>query len=138
MGFRYRKRLKICKGLYLNFGKKGFSSISAKLGKVTVNSKGRTTVNIGHGLSYTTDLKEEKKEKEERRAEGQRNLIQFPRKNEGTVKRFVKCRKKVPTKYPVIILLCVVGTFLYIPLGLIAISVLLWVLYKVVKFGLTD
>ena len=51
MGFRYRKSVKICKGVKLNFSKSGVST-SIKVGNVTHNTKRGTTVNLGNGLSY--------------------------------------------------------------------------------------
>lgn len=60
MGFKYNRRIKICKGLTLNVGKKGIST-SVKVGKVTYNSKGRLSVKTGiKGLSYSTNLKSDK------------------------------------------------------------------------------
>lgn len=57
MGFRFHKRIKICKGLYLNLSKKGIST-SARIGNVTFNSKGGVSASIpGTGLSYRTNLK---------------------------------------------------------------------------------
>ena len=57
MGFRFHKRIKICKGLYLNLSKKGIST-SARVGNVTFNSKGGVSASIpGTGLSYRTNLK---------------------------------------------------------------------------------
>lgn len=55
MGLRVRKRIKIAKGLYINLGKNGVSSMSTKVGNVTFNSKGRATASIpGTGISYST------------------------------------------------------------------------------------
>ena len=51
MGLRYRKSVKICKGIRLNFSKSGVST-SIKIGNVTYNNKRGTTVNLGHGFSY--------------------------------------------------------------------------------------
>lgn len=51
MGLRYRKSIKICKGLKLNLSKSGIST-SVKVGRVTHNTKRGTTVNLGNGLSY--------------------------------------------------------------------------------------
>ena len=53
MGFAFKKRVKLCKGLYINFGKNGIST-SLKVGNITHNSKGGTTVNLGNGLTYRT------------------------------------------------------------------------------------
>ena len=57
MGFNYRRRIKICKGVHINVGKKGIST-SYKIGNVTVNPKrnritARTPIK---GLSYTTTI----------------------------------------------------------------------------------
>lgn len=53
MGFRFKKRVKLGKGLHLNFSKSGVSP-SVKVGNVTYNPKRGTTVNFGHGLTYHT------------------------------------------------------------------------------------
>lgn len=56
MGFRFNKRIKICKGVSLNVGKKGMSvSVGVKGAKVTVGKNGvRKTVGVpGTGISYT-------------------------------------------------------------------------------------
>ena len=60
MGFSFYKRIKIGDGTFLNISKSGFS-ISQKVGKATINSRGRTTVNLGNGLIYRTSRKKKKK-----------------------------------------------------------------------------
>ena len=60
MGFSFHKRIKIRNGTFLNISKSGFS-ISQKVGKATINSRGRTTVNLGNGLIYRTSRKKKKK-----------------------------------------------------------------------------
>ena len=61
MGLRINKRIKICKGLYLNVGKKGIST-SAKIGNMTFNSKGTVSASIpGTGISYRANLKSSNK-----------------------------------------------------------------------------
>lgn len=52
MGLNFRKRIKLGKHLTANISKKGVS-FSAKLGRLTVNSKGQKTLNLGKGFSYT-------------------------------------------------------------------------------------
>jgi hypothetical protein len=55
MGFRFREHLRIAKGLYLNFGKRGLTSVSKRTGRatVTVGKRGaHESVRLGHGLSY--------------------------------------------------------------------------------------
>lgn len=59
MGFRVNKRIKLCKGVSLNVGKKGIST-SVKIGNTTINSKGRVTTRIAPGVSYTTNLNTDK------------------------------------------------------------------------------
>ena len=57
MGFRFHKRIRLGKGLYLNLGKRGITSISKRIGRVTVTGGKRgihETARIGGGLSYTT------------------------------------------------------------------------------------
>lgn len=56
MGFRFNKRVKICKGVTVNLGKKGASlSVGTKGYRKTFSKNGtRTTVGIpGTGISYT-------------------------------------------------------------------------------------
>ncbi|GAC1621140.1 MAG: hypothetical protein NVS9B10_03580 [Nevskia sp.] len=56
MGFRFRRRIKILPGVYLNIGKRGVSaSVGVNGAHVTVGEDGtRTTVGApGTGLSYT-------------------------------------------------------------------------------------
>ena len=60
MGFSFYKRIKIGDGTFLNISKSGFS-ISQKVAKATINSRGRTTVNLGNGLIYRTSRKKKKK-----------------------------------------------------------------------------
>ena len=50
MGIRVNRRIKIAKGLSLNVSKSGISA-SAKVGRVTVNSRRGTTVNVAKGVS---------------------------------------------------------------------------------------
>ncbi len=57
MGLRFRKRIKLAKGLYINIGSKGVSSISAGLPGATINTKGHTRLSLlGTGLYYQTNL----------------------------------------------------------------------------------
>lgn len=56
MGISYRKRIKIGKRTFVNISKSGIS-ISLKIGEVTINSRGRATVNLGNGVTYRTSLK---------------------------------------------------------------------------------
>lgn len=63
MGFSFRKRLKICKGVHLNFSKNGIStSIGPKGAKLNFSSKGtRLTTSIpGTGIRYTEKLSSNK------------------------------------------------------------------------------
>lgn len=59
MGLKFHKRIKIAPGINLNISKKGIST-SVKIGKTTLNSRGKITTNFGHGISYTTNLKTKK------------------------------------------------------------------------------
>lgn len=60
MGFRFRKRVKLLPGVWLNLGKSGISTSIGTKG-MTVNLKGdaiRTTVSApGTGISYTSTAK---------------------------------------------------------------------------------
>lgn len=60
MGISYRKRIKIGNSTFLNVSKSGIS-VSQKIGKITINSKGTTTINFGNGLIYRTSIKKKKK-----------------------------------------------------------------------------
>lgn len=60
MGISFRKRIRIGKGTFLNISKKGIS-ISQKIGNVTFNSRGTTTVNLGNGITYRTSKKKRSK-----------------------------------------------------------------------------
>ncbi|MFZ9675099.1 MAG: DUF4236 domain-containing protein [Ilumatobacteraceae bacterium] len=51
MGFSYRKRVRTGRRSWLNISKRGVSG-SAKFGPFTVNSRGRTSLRLGKGLSY--------------------------------------------------------------------------------------
>lgn len=51
MGFSYRKRIRTGKNSWLNVSKRGVSG-SGRIGPFTFNSRGRTTVRLGNGLSY--------------------------------------------------------------------------------------
>lgn len=67
MGFRVRGRIKICKGLYINVGKKGITSVSAKVGGTTINKnrngRVKATSKVCKGVSYETTLKQGKANK---------------------------------------------------------------------------
>lgn len=59
MGFRFRKSVKICKGVKVNFSKSGVSvSLGGKGHSVNISDQGtRVTVGIpGTGVSYSTKL----------------------------------------------------------------------------------
>jgi hypothetical protein len=65
MSFRFRKRIKIVPGLYINLGKRG-ASMSAGVKGATVNFGGKrgtrlTTGIPGTGISYTQTLSRPKK-----------------------------------------------------------------------------
>lgn len=58
MGFRFRQRIKVLPGVYINLGKKGINSTSVKAGWLTANlNKDGVKHTIGAhgtGLSYET------------------------------------------------------------------------------------
>ncbi len=60
MGISYRKRIKIADDTFLNISKSGVS-MSKKVGNMTINSKGSTTVNLGNGVIYRSSNKKKKK-----------------------------------------------------------------------------
>lgn len=51
MGFTFRRRKRLGKGLSLNVGKRG-ASVSKRKGRVTVNSRRGVRVRLGKGISY--------------------------------------------------------------------------------------
>jgi hypothetical protein len=51
MGFSYRRRIPLGKHLGLNISTRGVT-VSERIGRVTVSSRGRMSVRLGHGLSY--------------------------------------------------------------------------------------
>lgn len=51
MGFYYRKRARVGKNTWLNVSKRGLS-VSQRVGPFTINSRGRTSMRLGNGLSY--------------------------------------------------------------------------------------
>lgn len=56
MGLSYKKRISLGNGIYANISKSGVS-ISQKVGNVTVNSRGGTTVNLGNGAVWRSQKK---------------------------------------------------------------------------------
>ena len=60
MGISYRKRIKVGDGTFLNISKSGVS-VSQKVGKTTINSRGTTTVNLRNGITYRTSTSKSKK-----------------------------------------------------------------------------
>ena len=59
MGISYRKRVNLGNGTIFNISKSGVS-ISQKVGKITINSRGTTTVNLGNGITYRTSKSKKK------------------------------------------------------------------------------
>lgn len=51
MGFYIRKRVRLGKGTWLNISKRGISA-SKRIGPLTVNSRGRTSLRLGKGIGY--------------------------------------------------------------------------------------
>ena len=71
MGFRFQRRVKLFPGFYLNLSKSGVST-SAKLGPLTLNSRGTATVGAhGTGLSYRHNLNKGQKAAGQRAAEAE-------------------------------------------------------------------
>ena len=66
MGWRFRKKIKICKGLSLNLNKNSIGlSVGTKGAHYTVNSNGRKTASVGipgTGLYYTESAGVNKKQ----------------------------------------------------------------------------
>lgn len=55
MGFSFTKRHRVGKNTHVNASKSGVS-LSRKAGPVTINSRGRVTVNFGHGMKWRSKL----------------------------------------------------------------------------------
>ncbi len=51
MGIQYRKRVRTGRNSWMNVSKRGVS-FSARSGPFTFNSRGRTSVRLGKGLTY--------------------------------------------------------------------------------------
>ncbi|MEO7017238.1 MAG: DUF4236 domain-containing protein [Leifsonia sp.] len=51
MGFLYRKRVSLGRTAHVNISKSG-ASVSQRVGRVTLNSRGRVSVRILPGLSF--------------------------------------------------------------------------------------
>ena len=67
MGFRFRRRVKLFPGFWLNFSKSGVSA-SAGVPGLTWNSRGRVTAGIpGTGISYVEEIGSKPKSVRERR-----------------------------------------------------------------------
>ncbi|MDO4173693.1 MAG: DUF4236 domain-containing protein [Eubacteriales bacterium] len=67
MGLRFRKSIKIAKGVRVNLNKKSVGvTIGGKGAKVSINSSGRKSATVGipgSGLSYTANLSDKKTKK---------------------------------------------------------------------------
>ena len=81
MGFRFRGRIRIAKGLYINIGKNGITSCSARIGGTTINAntKGRVkaTSRVCKGVSYETTLREANKQVDDTRYKQKRGLLYY-------------------------------------------------------------
>ncbi len=51
MGFVYRKRISVGRNTRINLSKSG-ASVSERVGRITLNSRGRATIRILPGLSF--------------------------------------------------------------------------------------
>jgi len=51
MAVYVRRRVRLLPGLFINLTKTG-ASVTARAGRVTVNSRGRVSVRIGRGVSW--------------------------------------------------------------------------------------
>ena len=81
MGFRVRGRIRIAKGLYINIGKNGITSCSARIGGTTINAntKGRVkaTSRVCKGVSYETTLREPNKQVSNVQHKQRRSLLYY-------------------------------------------------------------
>lgn len=66
MGFRVNRRISLGKNVRVSIGKRGVST-SVKMGPVTVNSRGRKTVHVAKGVSYTINPKTKRNTAPQRR-----------------------------------------------------------------------
>ncbi|WP_145227698.1 DUF4236 domain-containing protein [Rudaeicoccus suwonensis] len=55
MGFFFQRRRRVARNTHLNESKSGVS-VSRSAGRVTVNSRGRVTVNLGRGIKWRGKL----------------------------------------------------------------------------------
>lgn len=67
MGFRVNRRISLGKNVRVNIGKRGVST-SVKMGPVTVNSRGRKTIHVAKGVSYTINPKTKRNTAPQRRS----------------------------------------------------------------------
>lgn len=66
MGFRVNRRISLGKNVRVNIGKRGVST-SVKIGPVTFNSRGRKTIHVAKGVSYTINPKTKRSTSTQRR-----------------------------------------------------------------------
>lgn len=55
-GFRFRKTKNLGDGTRVNYSKSG-ASVTKKVGPISVNSRGRVTLRIAKGLSFSKKLR---------------------------------------------------------------------------------
>lgn len=67
MGFRVNRRISLGKNVRVNIGKRGVST-SVKIGPVTFNSRGRKTIHVAKGVSYTINPKTKRSTSTQRRS----------------------------------------------------------------------
>ena len=81
MGFKVRGRIRIAKGVYINIGKNGITSVSGKIGGTTINAntKGRVkaTSKVCKGISYETTLREPTKQVDNVQYKQKRSLLYY-------------------------------------------------------------
>ena len=81
MGLKFRGRIRIAKGVYVNFGKNGITSCSARIGGTTINTntkgKIKATSRICKGVSYETTLREANKHMDGTQYKQKRGLLYY-------------------------------------------------------------
>ena len=81
MGLKFRGRIRIAKGVYINFGKNGITSCSARIGGTTINTnakgKIKATSRICNGVSYETTLREPSKQIDNEQRRQKRGLLYY-------------------------------------------------------------
>lgn len=111
MGMRFRKRIKLAKGVHINLGKKSMGvSIGGRRGGININSRTGVSARVsapGTGMSYTTKLSSGKKTPSATATRSRSSLPAAPAGSYVPVKRPV-CKR---TWYLVLAVLLILSAF---------------------------